>query len=247
MAAVLEHPDRRLEATAARPSRGLGLPRRLLISGFILFHIVATLLWILPESALRTRLFALPQQYISRVGLWQSWGMFAPEPSNLNLYLTATVSYADGSQRSWEWPRPEQLDLFSRYQQERYRKFTEYGRLDAYRYLWPSMAQFAAQQLPASDPANPPVRVQLWRHWWFVPPPPPNGDISHAPPHLWNQYLFYDSPLPPQPPQTTTPPQPPQQLPGASQAQPPPAAAPQQPTQTTPPQQPTPATQAVPR
>ena len=196
MAAVLEHPDSRLGTTAPRQGLRHGLPVRFLISGFIVFHILATLLWVLPDNALRQQLLALPQKYISNVGLWQSWGMFAPEPSDLNLYLTAVITYRDGSQREWEWPRPEKLDLFTRYRKERYRKFTEYGRMDSYSYIWPSMAQFAAQQAPSRDPANPPVRVQLWRHWWFVPRPPDNGDISHDPPHQWSHYLFFDTPLP---------------------------------------------------
>lgn len=196
MQRALAHPTGMLDAIAPRGSQRYGFRVRLLISVFIVFHITATLLWVLPESALRQQLFALPQKYISHVGLWQSWGMFAPEPSNLNLYLSAVVTYRDGSQRSWEWPRPEKLDLFSRYREERYRKFTEYGRMDAFSYVWPSMARFAAEQLNNHDPANPPVRVQLWRHWWFVPPPPQNGDISHEPPHQWNQYLFFDTPLP---------------------------------------------------
>jgi hypothetical protein len=198
MRRMLAQPAGMAAAIAPRPIQRYGLLHRLLLSGFIAFHITATLLWLLPPSALRQALFSLPQQYISRVGLWQSWGMFAPEPSNLNLYLTATLSYRDGSQQSWTWPRPEQLDLLTRYQKERYRKFTEYGRLDAFSYLWPSMAQFAAKQLPQA-PANPVVRVQLWRHWWFVPPPPAGGDLSQPPPHQWSQYLFYDSALPAQP------------------------------------------------
>ena len=50
-----------------------------------------------------------------------------------------------------------------------YRKFAEYARMDTFSAVWPSMARWIAQENNA-DPGNPPVRVQLRRHWWFVPP-----------------------------------------------------------------------------
>ncbi|MGE0541030.1 MAG: hypothetical protein AB7R89_12710 [Dehalococcoidia bacterium] len=170
------------------------LPRRLAISAFILFHIVATIFWVMPQSALRDQLWPRTGKYIGYLGLYQSWGMFAPEPSNLNLYLTAVVTYQDGSRQEWTWPRMAELDLASRYQKERYRKFAENAHLDAYSYVWPSMARFAAE-VNANNPANPPVHVQLWRHWWLVPPPPTNGDISQDPPHEWNHYMFFETPI----------------------------------------------------
>ncbi|HEY8743624.1 MAG TPA: hypothetical protein VIU62_11010 [Chloroflexota bacterium] len=196
MAAVVERPDSRPATAVPRRSLRHGLPLRLAISGFVVFHILATLLWLLPNSAVRQQVQALPQKYISYVGLWQAWDLFAPNPASINLYLSAVVTYRDGSQREWVWPRMEQLDLLTRYREERYRKFVEYGNLDAYSGLWPSMAMFAVEQIKYRDPVNPPVRVQLWRHWWFVPPPPANGDISHDLPHEWHQYLFFDTPLP---------------------------------------------------
>jgi len=196
MAAVVERPDRWPATAVPRRRRRHGLPLRLAISGFVVFHILATLLWLLPNSAVHRQVQALPQKYISYVGLWQAWDLFAPNPASINVYLSAVVTYRDGSQREWVWPRMEQLDLLTRYREERYRKFVEYGNLDAYSGLWPSMAMFAVEQIKYRDPANPPVGVQLWRHWWFVPLPPANGDISHDPPHEWHQYLFFDTPLP---------------------------------------------------
>lgn len=188
-----------LAATAATSPRQVlryGLPLRLLLSAFILFHIVATLLWVMPRSALHDQVRSLTWNYISYVGLWQHWGMFAPQPSSLNAYLSAVVTYQDGSQREWTWPRMAELDLFTRYRKERYRKFAEYARMDKFAFMWPSLARYAAE-VNAGDPANPAVRVQLWRHWWFVPPPPENGDISQDPPPKWNHYQFFDLPLTP--------------------------------------------------
>ena len=180
--------------SASRAVARYGLPVRLLLSAFILFHIVATLLWVMPRSELHNRVRSLTWNYVSHVGLWQHWGMFAPQPSNLNAYLSAVITYQDGSQQEWTWPRMAELDLVAKYPKERYRKFAEYARMDTFAFMWPSLAHYAAE-VNAGDPANPPVQVQLWRHWWFVPPPPENGDISHDPPHEWNHYQFFDLPI----------------------------------------------------
>jgi hypothetical protein len=173
-----------------------GLPVRLLLSAFIVFHIVATLLWVMPRSDLHNQVRSLTWNYISHVGLWQHWGMFAPQPSNLNAYLSAVVTYQDGSRQEWTWPRMAELDLVAKYPKERYRKFAEYARMDRFAFMWPSLAQYAAE-VNTTDPTNPPVQVQLWRHWWFVPPPPANGDFGEDVPPQWNHYQFFDLPLTP--------------------------------------------------
>jgi hypothetical protein len=171
-----------------------GGARRLIISALILFHAVAVLAWLLPASRARGAVQGATDRYINYAGLWQSWGMFAPEPANLNLYIHALVTYSDGSQRAWSFPRMNQLDLFTRYRLERFRKYEEYGHLDAYGDIWPDLARWVARQNDV-DRSNPPVKVALIRTWWSVPPPPANGDISHDPPHTWSDFQFYETPI----------------------------------------------------
>lgn len=181
------------DADEPRAAVRQGIPLRLALTAFILFHIVAVLLWLTPvgtTSAEAARTFAA--NYVSWGGLGQNWGMFAPEPSNLNIYLSANITYQDGSQHTWDFPRMDQIDLVSRYYQERYRKFEEYAHLDSASGMWPDLAVWIARQ-NNPEPGNPPVRVQLTRNWWTVPPPPPNGDISHDPPHQWQHYLFFET------------------------------------------------------
>lgn len=177
---------------ADRPVLRLRLPMRLLLSALILFHGLAIFLWLAPASPASAGVRAVTRSYMTWSGLWQSWGMFAPEPSRLNVYLSAQITYRDGTQRTWSFPRMNQLDLFSRYYKERYRKFEEYAHLDTFDGLWPDMAVWIARTNDP-DPDNPPVRVALTRNWWIVPPPPPNGDISQDPPHTWSQYMFFQT------------------------------------------------------
>jgi hypothetical protein len=58
------------------------------------------------------------------IGLWHSWEMYTPYPSQSSLYLRAVLTYADGIRRCWEAPavghlRPLRAFLlmrFSRYE-----------------------------------------------------------------------------------------------------------------------------------
>lgn len=173
-----------------------GLLSRLVLSALIGLHIAATLLWLMPKSALRDQARPATDNYIHYLGLWQSWSMFAPDPLRINMHLSATVTYRDGSQREWSFPRMPALDLVQRYQQERYRKFQEYARLDAYGYMWPGMARYIAQTAD-DQTGNPPVRVQLQRNWWVIPPPVVEGGMIVDPPRTEHRYEFFSTAIAP--------------------------------------------------
>ena len=53
---------------------------RLLISAFLLAHLTATVVWMLPACPIRQRLAPWVECYILPTGMWQYWGMFAPDP-----------------------------------------------------------------------------------------------------------------------------------------------------------------------
>lgn len=103
-------------------------------------------------------------------GLWQSWDMFSPNPSNLNIWADEVVTFADGTTRRHQYPRIEILPIPEKYLKERYRKFFERANGNEYAYLWPTFAQRIALE-EFKDPKNPPIRVELWRHFYFVKPP----------------------------------------------------------------------------
>ncbi len=54
--------------------------RRLLISGFLLIHLSATLIWVLPPCPIRDRTISLVSYYMLPLGFWQYWTMFSPDP-----------------------------------------------------------------------------------------------------------------------------------------------------------------------
>lgn len=116
--------------------------------------------------------WAMPaiRPYMIGSGFMQGWGMFAPDPFSLDLYLTANVHYADGTVRTWEFPRMEHMGFWERYQKERWRKYAEIVHQDSYKFLWPPMARYVAR-VNNIYPNNPPVSVDLVRHWRNVRAP----------------------------------------------------------------------------
>jgi hypothetical protein len=179
-----------MDQVRSQRAHTFGVWKRVAISVFILFHLLATVVWMMPMSAMRGK--AGPAiTYMQRTGLWQHWGMFAPEPSDIpNIYLTATVTYEDGSRTEWDWPRMTRLDLVRKYQQERFRKFAEYAQLDAYHFLWPSLALYIARM---NDHAGKtPVHIALYRHWALITPPPADGNLTIPSQTPWHSQRFFE-------------------------------------------------------
>ena len=143
---------------------------RLIVNVFVLWHLFALTIWLLPESALRQSCADIFRPYMTFTGLMQSWTMFSPDPSKLDLYVEARIKYADGQVRSWIYPRMSELGYVERYWHERFRKFIELTHLDQNQMVWPSLARYPAR-LNNVYPDNPPVQVQLVRHFRFTPPP----------------------------------------------------------------------------
>src|SRR5690349_20480600 len=111
--------------------KGLG---RIFLNGFIVFHLVAAASWSMPFETLRpTQFVSVITPYMLGRGLWQSWDMFAPNPNHLNAHLEALITFRDGKQESWVFPRMDKMGYFDRYVNERYRKWSlDRVRLDAY-------------------------------------------------------------------------------------------------------------------
>jgi hypothetical protein len=134
--------------------------KRVLINLFLGFHILAIICWCVPlDLPLLASSKELIRPYFQWSGLFQSWNTFAPSPWRLNSYVEARLIYQDGSEKTWSFPRMEQLGLAQRYREERYRKFVEVLQDDANDALWPDVARRIAQL--NSTPAQPVKTVML--------------------------------------------------------------------------------------
>lgn len=101
--------------------------------------------------------------YLLTTGVWQSWDMFSPNPSNIDTWGDAEVVYRDGTVERYAYPRMYDLSIPEKYFKERYRKFFERAGEDAHRYMWPTFAQRIAYEMN-TRPGNPPTRVRLYRY-----------------------------------------------------------------------------------
>jgi hypothetical protein len=171
-------------ASAALP---WSLPRlkRIGISAFLAFHLVAIICWAIPlDTPLTVAFRNAVRPYFLWSGLFQAWNAFAPAPKALNSYLEAIVIYHDGRVLTWKFPRMEQLPLTQRYYRERYRKFIEYLKEDSSVALWPDAARYIARL--NNDASNPPEIVMLIRHWTDIVP---GSNASAERPHV---QIFYE-------------------------------------------------------
>jgi len=166
---------------------GLSRPVRLGISAFLVFNLFAIISWCVPlQSPLIARCRQLAYPYLIYTGLFQKWDMFAPNPSSLNNYTGAVITYRDGETSLWNFPRMEDLGYIDKYFKERYRKYANDNlRLDENAAIWPDAARYIARV--NQRPSNPPVSVALVRYWSVVPPPGPQG----ARPAPWEHYTFF--------------------------------------------------------
>jgi hypothetical protein len=177
--------------TVAGPmrSRQPMLPRRFWTNTFIIWHLTAISIWSLPfQPTLKAVVDRLTRPYLLFTGAWQAWDMFSPDPIQIRTRMDATVSFRDGSRATWTFPEMAKLGLIERFQKERYRKWGQDNvRSDANWRLWEPTASYIARQY--ADPKNPPVRVELHRHWSPVRRTPPPAVVSSA--TRWSHFTFY--------------------------------------------------------
>src|SRR5438552_4145857 len=63
------------------------------------------------------------RSYLFSTGFWQYWDMFSPDPAGVDNWFSAEIVYADGSVKTYEYPRMYDLSIPMKYEKERYRKF----------------------------------------------------------------------------------------------------------------------------
>lgn len=152
--------------------------KRTALNIFIALHVYALCMWGLPEGPFRRTLAHPFEKYIVYLGLWHSWGMFAPKPLDVNYDVRAKVKYQDGSVAEWIAPRMQELPWWQRVPKERFRKWRERIKADDYSMIWDDTSRWIARQMN-KNPQNPPVEVKLTRYWAMIPAPL-KGDYQPA-------------------------------------------------------------------
>ena len=165
--------------------------RRLAISAFLIGHMGAVSIWVLPPCPIQRRFAGSLAYYILPLGLWQYWGMFAPDPVRDTLMLEAEAIDVRGIRYNFAFPR---LADYSRWEgtfRFRHAKYAANmgGEESA------AQREFAARHVirQLGLPAEAfPVDVQLRYQVRLTPPPgePPADPMTPTQPHPIESYRF---------------------------------------------------------
>jgi hypothetical protein len=158
---------------------------RLAISAYILFHLAATVTWITPNSPLRQRIIPAFWYYMLPLGLWQSWGMFAPDPQKETIVLEAEVIDAQGMRHVHEFTRVADLSWWRKMPRFRHPKYASNLLSEEYILQREFTARHAVRRLGLSSSVFP-VHVSVYLK--IKAPPPPGSSFSDpmAPARLYS-------------------------------------------------------------
>jgi hypothetical protein len=165
--------------------------RRLVISAFLIFHLSLTALWSQPTCPIKLRLFDTASYYMFPLGLWQYWGMFAPDPPRENLTLEAEVFDAQGLRYEFSFPRLADYTVLQGVTKFRHSKFASSMSSDDFIKHRKITAKHVVRQLGLSADAFP-VRVALLYHLRAMPQPggPPEDPLAPTRPYSLGTYTF---------------------------------------------------------
>jgi hypothetical protein len=158
--------------------------RKWVVSAFLVMHLAATLIWVLPSCPLRERCRHWAGYYLLPLGMWQYWGMFAPDPMKESITLEAEVIDSKGLRYGFAFPKLADYSPLAAVPRFRHSKYaanllnpdTPYDRAFAARHV--------ARQLALPAEAFP-VNVTLIYHLKLPPPPggPPADPMAPTTPY----------------------------------------------------------------
>lgn len=144
---------------------------KILISAFLIFNFLIMIRVHLPTNTSFFKWMYRPiDSYLSFFTIFQTWNMYAPNPSRTNVYLTAEIEFDDETKEIYEFPRVDRMNIFEKYAYgERMRVLIEAIRKDENSFLWKDVAKFALRKMKEKNFYKIPVRVHLYRHWYITP------------------------------------------------------------------------------
>ncbi|HEV3164601.1 MAG TPA: hypothetical protein VGZ22_11285 [Isosphaeraceae bacterium] len=150
--------------------------RRLVISLFVIAHLCAVVIWIVPFCVIKQRCLPTVMYYMMPLGQWQYWGMFAPDPMRDTVMLDAVVLDAHGLLYRFSFPRETEMGPWKSALHYRHSKYSaNYSLKDEFA----AHREFGARhvvrslKLPASAF---PVEVELV--YQVLKTPPPMGGLT---------------------------------------------------------------------
>ena len=119
---------------------------RVLISAFVIVILVCSIVTTLPLFGLERTLHRPATPLLRLTALEQDWGVFAPNPRNMQLRLRVILRYSDGTR--WTWTAPRNDPFVGSVRDYRWRKWEERLVFKPTRSALASTARHAASSAP---------------------------------------------------------------------------------------------------
>lgn len=147
--------------------------QRVLLSLFIVFNIFALAVVLCPFTNIRSTLLPTFLPYLYASGLFQSAGVFVPNPKKYTVTLWARIWMDDGSIKEWHIVDFSRLNPFERFGMGRFRRWDDQVCNSTPTSLWlRDTACYIARQF--DTPNSHPTGVELIRHRQDIAPPGSN-------------------------------------------------------------------------
>jgi hypothetical protein len=152
--------------------------RKIVISIFLCWNLIAIGFHMCAPSIFRDRVLAGLNPYLWYTGLWQDYCVFAPNPKDYNIQLSANVYFGNGQKQEFRFPNPANDNHLVRMMTERYRKWGHDNvNQPQYKVWWPDTCRWIARKYNR-NPASPPVKIELVRQFSEIKPPGSNSPID---------------------------------------------------------------------
>jgi len=155
---------------------------RVVISAFVVVLLFSVITANLYPSDLKRQFMRVAKPVVYLTGLDQGWDVFAPDPRQESIALSAQIDYSDSETTTWTIPRGG--SLFGAYWDYRWRKWVELMALGFSSHELEPAARWIVRHHAASG--RHPVRIQLIER--FSNLNPPGTHPSHTP---WFAKSFY--------------------------------------------------------
>ncbi len=144
--------------------------REPLLSALVGLNLLAIAVVLFPPGLIRSSLLPGFLPYLYATGLFQSTGVFVPNPKKYNVTLWARILFADGTLKEWHMVDFTKLSPFDRFLQGRFRRWDDNICNSNPDSPWlHDAARYIARQ--GDSPNNHPVAIELIRHRCNIPAP----------------------------------------------------------------------------
>ena len=163
--------------------------RKWAVSAFLVVHLAATCIWVLPECPLRVASSPALSYYVLPLGLWDYWGMFAPDPVRDTVTLEADVVDARGLRYAFAFPKLADYSRLAGVPRFRHSKFAANLGIGEAKLCRELTTHHVVRQLSLPKEAFP-VDVRLIYQVRNTPPPggPPADPMTPTYPYVLDTY-----------------------------------------------------------